>query len=839
MVKRTSRCSRSNSSELPDKDPHAANQLRYRRQPQPGPSTPQEEIDIALSDDSLPRIQVLPQKQTRKRATVRRSKNLVPGSAAATAAESTPSLPPATISEKSKEHGLTDIDYFFLKGTKNVPGSQTICIPCSKLFEEARKAGIVYKGLKFDYSPSTSRTGLQVYLENHHEEEYIESCQKFGWKMQLRRQRVREAAQATSAPDGSEPSNCMPFTAQSFIRHIINFIVADDQSINVVECREFCDLLLHLRDELHETDIPRRTKIRESIIAAWKAYFEMLKADLARSVGKISLTTDIWSCMKLRRYLAITAHWMMRDEKSHSLHLKAALIAFHRLYGKHNSQNLAKVVLKLLDRAGITVKIGHITLDNAGNNGTLLEELAELLKNRDIPFDAKENHIMCFLHIINICSTHVIEEVTNLAYADAADEFVANFPASHPDQQTFEQALARDPIALGREIVRTLRASGQRRDQFDELITQGNIKKWFISGIPPQVVQLRHLQLLRDIKMRWDSAIDHYIFTYKLDSIKLTPKEWEVLQNIEFVLSVPHTVQQVMSGERTPILSGTIPSFEMFMTRWEKLGKKAWHLTDVGLKWAAKYYSRMDGTPAYIIAMLLNPAVKLSWIHEHWEDGWIEDAIEKIKTTMATYRKKKASEDIVAGIQGEDSRMDRNDHDAWTMLASQYGLDDMEIEGSATTHEEQTVEQEYSAYTTAPLSAKGTDIIKFWEISECVYPTLFSMAMDYLPIQASSVPCERVFSSSVQTDIKKRNHMKPILMEALQILKFGLKKDRLDFTTGWITSEESMVETQHSDERDILGELFEENTESAEHVMDRIIAELGGDDSEDDRDSSH
>ena len=54
--------------------------------------------------------------------------------------------------------------------------------------------------------------------------------------------------------------------------------------------------------------------------------------------------------------------------------------------------------------------------------------------------------------------------------------------------------------------------------------------------------------------------------------------------------------------------------------------------------------------------------------------------------------------------------------------------------------------------------------------------------MDYLPIQASAVPCERVFSSSAETDTKKRNRIKPELMEALQVLKFALKKSRLNFT---------------------------------------------------------
>ena len=54
--------------------------------------------------------------------------------------------------------------------------------------------------------------------------------------------------------------------------------------------------------------------------------------------------------------------------------------------------------------------------------------------------------------------------------------------------------------------------------------------------------------------------------------------------------------------------------------------------------------------------------------------------------------------------------------------------------------------------------------------------------MDYLPIQASAVPCERVFSSSAETDTKKQNRLKPELMEALQVLKFSWKESRLNFT---------------------------------------------------------
>ncbi|KIK13481.1 hypothetical protein PISMIDRAFT_17949 [Pisolithus microcarpus 441] len=64
------------------------------------------------------------------------------------------------------------------------------------------------------------------------------------------------------------------------------------------------------------------------------------------------------------------------------------------------------------------------------------------------------------------------------------------------------------------------------------------------------------------------------------------------------------------------------------------------------------------------------------------------------------------------------------------------------------------------------------------------FPTIFAIAMDYLPIQASAVPCEQVFSSSAETDTKKQNHISPTLMEALQMLKYDYKKSHLTFTEG-------------------------------------------------------
>ena len=98
---------------------------------------------------------------------------------------------------------------------------------------------------------------------------------------------------------------------------------------------------------------------------------------------------------------------------------------------------------------------------------------------------------------------------------------------------------------------------------------------------------------------------------------------------------------------------------------------------------------------------------------------------------------------------------------------------------------------------------------------------LFAIAMDYLPIQATSVPCEHVFFSAKETDTAKRNRMSPVLMEALQMLKFVLKKQCLNFMDGWAVPEEAMREVPKSD-----GDLTALLVNNSDAVIDGILEDL-------------
>jgi hypothetical protein len=85
-----------------------------------------------------------------------------------------------------------------------------------------------------------------------------------------------------------------------------------------------------------------------------------------------------------------------------------------------------------------------------------MEELAKILLVQEIPrpFNAQDNCIMCFPHVVNICCQHVIRKFTNVELTDGPE--TAPTPLPSHNNQSYDDAVRQDPIALGRNIVRVL-----------------------------------------------------------------------------------------------------------------------------------------------------------------------------------------------------------------------------------------------------------------------------------------------------------------------------------------------------------------------------------------------
>ena len=61
-------------------------------------------------------------------------------------------------------------------------------------------------------------------------------------------------------------------------------------------------------------------------------------------------------------------------------------------------------------------------MDNTSNNDVAITKLKGNLAEKNIKFDAQEQQIQCYLHIINKCVSHIIKSLAEVDDKDLDDE---------------------------------------------------------------------------------------------------------------------------------------------------------------------------------------------------------------------------------------------------------------------------------------------------------------------------------------------------------------------------------------------------------------------------------
>ncbi|CDO72044.1 hypothetical protein BN946_scf184943.g79 [Trametes cinnabarina] len=633
-----------------------------------------------------------------------------------------------------------------------------------------------------------------------------------------------------------------PFTLEGFCDRLATWIADNNMPIQIVDSESFRELILYTStapDPLEDGDIPHRTQAHKILIERYANEIKKLRSDL---------------------------------------------------------------------------QIGVITMDNGSNCGTMLEDLERILSEKGIPFHRKGNRIRCFPHVVNIsvqrglralgCTSkkpsgadaigtaaeqHSTEHAdephleTALAQEETSAEpgdpvFDEEDLAIDPDfndalQQDpeYEAALSKNPVKAARELINKARQSGQRREDFDWIVSECIKKKTFSDDTPSGT------QLLHDVDTRWSSTflmIDRLLSLYpavqllmrKHDTAALlSDKTLDVLQDIREFLAIPHAVQELLSAENTPTVSLVLPAYAALLEIL-RAAKAALPRISHGIQAAItaleEYMAYTWQTRVYALAMMINPTIKFSWISKHWKPHQVEAAREwmleyrtqarhaseateraapsktrppkclrnhtdrsaadashpsgpllscaAVRNSRAAAAQRRGFKKVsalrrhytVSSLSSSNESIDGSNSTEGTPVLSE--ADKAAIEAQRLEQDREIVKAELTRYEAAGIVQQDADndvqsaddesedsdsgefnLLHYWQTHETEFPYLFRVALDILPVPASSVPCEHVFSACKDIDTLRRNALDEGMLEILQVLKFSIKQKRLDFPLSW------------------------------------------------------
>lgn len=119
-----------------------------------------------------------------------------------------------------------------------------------------------------------------------------------------------------------------------------------------------------------------------------------LKKILDQNTSKYAFTCDGWTASNGKSYYGITLHFIDKDWNDNSLALD--LVPSN---GRHTGKSICSFFYQSLEFYEIEKKIQGVTVDNVAAKTTFIEELALVLDEKNIEFDAEDQHFRCFSHI--------------------------------------------------------------------------------------------------------------------------------------------------------------------------------------------------------------------------------------------------------------------------------------------------------------------------------------------------------------------------------------------------------------------------------------------------------
>lgn len=232
-------------------------------------------------------------------------------------------------------------------------------------FNFCSKSGYTCKDCGASYVKSISGNTLKKHVEKFHEKKDQRS--------------VADFFSSKSAP------------RKSFLDAVVDWIIDDARPFAIVSTDSFRNMI---RASNPETEVPDRKKVAdEAKKRLGKLQGQMISLVKSRQ-SKVALTTDIWTSIANKSYVAVTGHFIGTDGA-----IVHTLLDFQFFPHPHAGPDINNILQCVVLDFKLKDKVAAITTDNASNNITMMEYLERTTGTIGV------SHVRCMPHILHLVVT--------------------------------------------------------------------------------------------------------------------------------------------------------------------------------------------------------------------------------------------------------------------------------------------------------------------------------------------------------------------------------------------------------------------------------------------------
>ncbi|KAL6606746.1 hypothetical protein ACP70R_042399 [Stipagrostis hirtigluma subsp. patula] len=517
-------------------------------------------------------------------------------------------------------------------------------------------------------------------------------------------------------------------------RELVRMIVLHELPFSIVEYDGFRRFVSSLNPMF---EMISRRVIKEDCLKTFEDQKQVLRNVLESSSSRVSLTMDMWTSNQTLGYMCITCHYLDDDWK-----MSKRILKFSFVKTPHTGVALFNVMLKSIQDWKIENKLSAVTLDNAANNGNMINLLkTNLLEKHMLLGKGKLFHQRCAAHVLNlICQ--------------------AGFAVLNPI------------VSKIRESVKYIVGSPSRKEKFDEIVQQLSIKTK--SNKRPAI----------DIPTRWNSTYTMVTraaeFKRAFQSLAVqdpqykcqpTPEDWERADLLCKLLKVFNDATKVVSGTLYPT------SNLHFHEIWDvKVALEEDYGSDLEIIEMVTYMRRKFSKYWKLswltlsIPVVFDPRFKYKLLEFRFNQAFGSKAqsnLERVKKLVVQLFKEYS--DLSAS--NEESAQQVGDIEMVTNENGRYA--DFDTYMSLSSHSSNEVPSELEMYLGKPPIPRSDkfDILSWWKNNSLEYPVLARIAKDILAIPVSTVASESAFSTGGRVISDFRSRLTPETVEALVCLQ--------------------------------------------------------------------